>query len=203
MDLSEAVKEGTSLVDFFTKNIPAVHASNAQDFVALSDIPILICIKFDDGQTYSLLVSEAEVIVENDEMIDFPNLTIKTKAEEFPLFLSYVRQYTDAFEEKKAEIARHFRLTEAFRADVEKIDLVLELEVFESDQLMMSSEVILNDYEDSNFKRVKIKVDKTVLDDVASGNLTPAEAAKGLTINGAIFRAVELGQLFLKHSKNT
>ncbi len=199
MELAEAVAEGTNLVSFFTKNIEAVHAANSEDFKALSEIPILLCIKFDDGQTYSILMSEDEVEIEDDEMIDFPNLTVKTKASEFPLFLSYVRQYIGAFEEKKGEIAETFRLTDAFRDDVEKIDLVIELEVFESDKNVMSSEIILNDYEDSDFKRVKIRVDKTMLDDVAAGRITPAQAAKGLSISGAIFKAAELGQLFLKH----
>lgn len=199
MKLETAVKEGTQLVDFFTKNIEAVHLASSEDFEALSEIPILICLKFDDGQIYSVLISRDEVVVEDDEMVDFPNLTIKSKIDEWPLFLEYVRQYLDAYESKKSEIAETFRITEAFRTDVEKLDLVVELEVLEGGKTVMSSEIVLNDYEDSGFKRVTIKVDKDTLDDVAHGRTTPVQAVKGLSISGAVFKAAELGQLFLKH----
>ncbi len=201
MKIIDSVSKGTSIVSFFTKNIESVHAKNAGDYAALSDIPLLICVKFEDAdEVYSVLISESEVVIEEEEMIDFPHLTIKTSAAEWPLFLSYVREYAIAFERKKSEIAKVFRISEALEKDVEGLDLVIELEVYDAKKRVMKSEIILNDYEPSpSAKKVKIKVQKATLDGLADGTLKPVEAAKDLSISGALFKAAELGQLFLKH----
>lgn len=200
MELLKALEEGTSIVTFFTESLPGLFQTRAEEFSDFSEVPIIICTRFDDARIFCVAISANDIEIEDDEMVDFPNLTILSKVKEWNVFLTYARRYILAYDAKKDELKSVFYFTKAFALALEKFDLHLIVEIVEGEDSLLTSELILNNYEvDVSFPRIKIKIDLKTLDAIAAGDLTPIEAAKIIEISGDVLKAAELGHMFLKY----
>lgn len=203
MDIRDALADDVSLKKFFTHWVPRLFEARKEDFEKMSDIPIILCFKFQDtGEVYSVEFSEDGAVVEEDEMIDFPMATVLGWAKFWPLVKREGRPLAEALESRRDEVRDSFRVTRAFHADWEKFDLVIDVEITgEGGKDPVRFSIVSNDYEaPSGARRFGFTVDLPTLDAVAAGKRDPVEAAKALKIKGDYAAAATLGGMILSHT---
>ena len=86
MDLDAAFGADITIDRFFDEVLGALHTSRPGEFEAMSDIPVIICAKFDDGRVFTVTADKNGVEIEHDEAIDFPVLTVFGRVQDWNAF---------------------------------------------------------------------------------------------------------------------
>src|SRR5690606_12303319 len=127
MDLLEALADDVSLHEFFMDWAPKLFEARKEDFAASSDIDLILCFKFEDtGEIYTVELSENGLVVEDDEMIDFPALTLLGSSKYWARTKEALRPIASALDARSSELRETYRLSEAFHEDWEKFDVVID-----------------------------------------------------------------------------
>lgn len=202
MDVLDALADDVSLKEFFLTWAPRLFAARQDDFAAASDIDVVLCFKFQDtGEVYSIEMSSAGLVVEDDEMIDFPTLTLLGWSKFWPRAKQALRPIAEALETRRSEVRDSFRLTDAFYADWEKFDVVIDIEVVDESGDLVTFSLVLNDYDaPSGARRFGFRIPLADLDAMANGSLSPESVAKTLKVTGDVRVAATLGGMILSHS---
>ncbi len=203
MDLLDALADDVSLEEFFLSWAPKLFAARREDFAKASEIDLVLCFKFQDtDEVYSLEMSAGGLVVEDDEMIDFPAITLLGWAKFWPRVKRSLRPIARALDERRSEVRDSFRLTEAFFADWEKFDVVIDIDVRDEGAAEpVTFSVILNDYDvPSGGRRFGFSIPLDALEAMANGTRTPENVAKSLKISGDVRVAATLGGMILSHT---
>ena len=202
MDISDALADDVTLHDFFMEWAPRLFAARKDDFAASVDIDLVLCFKFEDtGEVYSVEMSKTGLVAEDDEMIDFPALTMKGYAKYWPKVRDALRPLAEALDERREEVRDSFRISEEFFADWEKFDLVIDVVVADDEGETVEFSLVLNDYEPpAGARKFGFTVAFSALDAIASGSESPEAVGRGLMINGDVRVAATFGGMILSHS---
>ena len=203
MDLLEALDDDVSLEAFFTEWAPRLFAARQDDFARSSDIDFIICFKFQDtDEVYSVHLRPDGCEVEDDEMIDFPMVSVVGQSQFWPRVRKALRPIARSLEARREAVRDSFRLTDAFRADWEKFDVVIDVEVTDSGSPEpVTFSVVLNDYEEPDrARRFGFRLDLSDLESMADGSRTPDSVARSLKISGDYKIAATLGGMIMSHA---
>lgn len=199
-DFQQALADDVTLHDFFMTWVPKLFEARRDDFAAASDIDLIVCFKFDDAdEIYTFELSAGGAVVEDDEMIDFPAMTVVGSKRHWPRVREAMRPLVEQLDARRAELRQQYRLTEALLADWEKFDLIIDFGV-RSEREELKFAITLNDYaEPAGARRFGFSVDLAALQELAAGASTPEEVARSLAIRGDVRAAATFGGMLLKH----
>lgn len=203
MDVQNALADDVTIHEFFTEWVPTLFEERREDFAASSDVDLILCFKFQDsGEVYSLELARDGVAVEDDEMIDFPFVTVLGWAKFWDVVKEKSRPLAEALEERRDEVRDSFRLSQAFYDDWEKFDVVIDVEITnEGAAEPVTFSIVLNDYDiPDGARRFGFSIPLSTLDDVATGRQDPVDAARALKITGDYRAAATLGGMIMSHS---
>lgn len=207
MDILDALADDVSLEEFFMTWASRLFAERRDDFATSSDIDLVLCFKFQDtDEVYSLEMSAGGLIAEDDEMIDFPAITLIGWAKFWPRVKAAMRPIAQAIEQRRAEVRDSLRLTESFYADWEKFDVVIDVEVRDDKHRSepVTFSIVFNDYDPpSGARRFGFAISLDVLEAMAKGVQSPEDVARGLKITGDVRIAATLGGMILSHAKKS
>lgn len=203
MDILDALADDVSIREFFVDWAPRLFAARRDDFAAASAVDLVLCFKFEDtDEVYTLEMSRGGLVVEDDEMIDFPALTVVGLAKNWPRVRERLRPLAEQLERRREQVRDSFRVTQAFVDDWEKFDLVIDIEVTDgSPGGGIKFSVVLNDYNaPKGARRFGFTVPLQALDAMAGGRQSPEQVARGLKITGDVRVAATFGGMILSHN---
>ncbi len=204
MDIVEALGDDVTLREFFMECVPELFEARREEFSRLFEFDVILCFKFQDsGEIYSIALRPDGAEVEDDEMIDFPLITLQGWAKFWDVVKREARPLARDLEERRHEVDDAPTLTQAFFDDWEKFDVVIDVEITgDDDAEPVQFSLILNDYEaPDRARKFGFTVELQTLAEVASGKRDPVEAAKGLKIRGDVGIAATLGGMILSHTE--
>lgn len=205
MDILDALGDDVTLEQFFMDWASRLFEERREDFTEASDIDLVLCCKFQDtDEVYTVEMSHNGLVAEDDEMIDFPALTLMGWSKFWSRAKEGLRPIAAALENRREEVRDSFRLTEAFYADWEKFDVVIDVEVTDGTggEEPVSFSLVLNNYDiPSDARRFGFSIDVGVLEAMANGSETPEKVARGLRISGDVRIAATLGGMILSHAE--
>ncbi len=202
MNYEEALADGVTLEEFFTRWVPKAYDDPRVEFSEVSDLPLILCFKFQDtDEVYSLEFSEDGIEVEDDEMVDFPMVTLIGWAKFWPTVRRHLLPLAQRLDARAEEVASKYRITRAFYDDFEKFDCVIDITVEgEAGEEPVSFSAVLNDYDaEPDARRFGFTTNLETLEALIAGDIEPVDAAKGLSIRGDYRAAASLGGMIMSH----
>ncbi len=202
MEWSDVLDPDLEPQELICKRIPEFHRHRLEQFRSFVTTPLIFSIHFEDrDQRFTVELGPDEARAEPHEMIDFPQATIRGKADQWQRSLNLARKLAEPADE---QITRHqgkVVITRDVKLGFERFDGVLEVEISElpdqGDPICF--EVILNDYDDpARARRASLTVRWPLLEEVANGTLDPVEAARQVTVRGAMGLAFDIGGFLMK-----
>lgn len=203
MDIVEALGDDVTLREFFMERVPELFEARREDFARVFDFDLILSFRFEDtGEIYSLALRPEGAEAEDDEMIDFPFVTLQGWAKFWDVVKREARPLARDLEARRDEVNEAVTLTQAFFDDWEKFDLVIDVEITgDDDAEPVTFSLITNDYvAPDRARRFGFTIDLRTLAEVASGDRDPVEVAKGLKIRGDVAIAATLGGMILNHT---
>lgn len=203
MDILDALADDVSLHQFFMDWAPRLFAARRDDFAAASEVDLVLCFKFEDtDEVYTVELSRNGLAVEDDEMIDFPALTIVGQARNWPRVREQLRPLAEQLERRREQVRDSVRLTQALLDDWEKFDVVIDIEVTDGGSAGgVKFSVVLNDYNPpKGARRFGFAIPLHALEAMAAGRQTPEEVGRGLKLTGDVRVAATLGGMILSHA---
>lgn len=134
-------------------------------------------------------------------MIDFPAATLFGWAKFWNTVKTHSRPLIEALEARREEVGEAFRITEAFFADWEKFDLVIDVEITsDTGDEPVTFSLVLNDYDaPDRANRFGFSLPLETLEDVATGRREATEVARELKISGDYKAAATFGGMIMTH----
>lgn len=203
MDLDSAFGPDVSPNEFFENVVGELYDAYKADVEDASQIDVIISVFLEDiGERWTVhhdRMAES-LTVENDEMIDFPLISLFGQAHHWDRVKTGVLPLAKSLEARREELRGKYALTEAFRDDFERLDGVVELAFSSGSDEPMTLSIVLNNYEaDDWFPRIRVELPYELLEDVVRGKREPGEAIRGLNFSGDRGFALELGGLLATH----
>ncbi len=201
--LRQALSAGVGPRAFFMKWAAKVHAARSADFARLSEIPLCFSLMFTDvDERYTVVLRQGgKLEVEDDESDDFPMATVEGLEADWELVTSHILRLAEVLEGRRAELERKItkKMTEKIRAELEKMDGVIEVEIVDGARTVRWR-VILNHYEaQRGAPSFKVKVPLSMIEDVVHGRQEPAAAVKAASVTGDTKFALGLAGFFSRH----
>ena len=205
MELEQAFAPSVTIAEFFEEVVPALHRERLDDFRQFTDVALIVCLKLlDTGDVFSVELGLDGCTVEDDEMVDFPIVTIKGWDKYWQEVKRHSLELLQELDRRQEELADSFRVTPAFLDDFGKLDAVIDVTITETeDHPEITFSLVLNDYEPyEDASRFSVEIPLSRLRAVARGEADVVEAARALDIGGDYRFAAYLGGLFLTHAED-
>lgn len=203
MELDSAFGPNVSPREFFETVLERLYDTYKADVSDASEIDVIVSVYLEDvDERWTILHERAsqKLTIENDEMIDFPLVTIVGHARHWDAAKEGILPLAHALDARRDELRGQYRLTDNFRDDFERIDGAIEVVFTSESEDPLSLEIVFNNYEwDAAFPRIRVEVPYRLLQDVTSGSLDPGKAVRGLKFSGDRGFALEVGGLLATH----
>ncbi len=201
MDFSEIFGADVDVRRFFFEMLPQIYEERGSDFSAFSQEPIIFSVYLKDSQErFSAELHADGVSVEDDEMIDFPLVSICGYKKYWDTVKRHSVTIAEEFDEKRENFKGQFVVTREFLDDFERIDASIDVVIFNEDEAVEMTLVLNNYDDDEHHRRFAVELPLELVEAVASTETDIVDAAKSLKIQGDMKLAMELGGLFLKYA---
>lgn len=188
--------------EILLERLPEFHRDRLRQFRSFVDTPLIFCVKFEDtGQCFTAQLGPDDARTEDHELIDFPQATARGTTESWRRSLDFGRRLAEPADRQIERHEGHIQISESLKRGFEKFDGILEVEITDVPDggSPLCFEIILNDYEaPPRAPRAELRVHWQVLVDLANGVLGPVEAAKKVTVRGAMGLAFDIGGFLMR-----
>lgn len=201
MTFFHQIFEGIDVPTFFKKTAKAVFDERHEDLKTYLECPVIVCTRMlDTDRLWTVKVSPKKLVIEGEEMVDFPVITVEGREENWPLVREATADILDLLDARRDEFKGKGRWTREIQEAFEAFDGTISVTLTDpSLPRAIPIRIILNNYEDSGYKSFHVTVPLTTLYGVARGEIAIDAAAKGLKIGGDMSLAVDLAGFFATH----
>jgi hypothetical protein len=199
LDFKEAFAESVTIEDFFHDIVPRMHAERG-DFADFSQVDVIVSVFLADTDKRFTLEfrRDGTCEVEDDEMIDFPVITLIGYEKYWPLVKKHAVGLLESLDARKEELQSQYRLTQSFLDAFERYDGSVDVTISGPDGEVEMS-LVLNDYERvDGAKQFGFELPLSLVEAVVTGAEEPGKAAKSLKIKGDYGFATVLGGFLLE-----
>lgn len=188
---------------FFEKTARVVFEERREELDSYLECPVIICTRMmDTDRLWTSKVSTKRLVIEDEEMVDFPVITVEGREENWPLVREATAEILDLLDARREEYKGKGRWTQKIQEAFEAFDGTISVTLTDpSLSRPIGVRIILNNYEDSGYKTFHVTVPLSTLYGVARGEIALETAAKGLKIGGDMSLALDLGGFFATHFK--
>lgn len=202
-DYKKLFPVGITVDKVFTDVLPIIHEEQRGEFADyISGVDIVIAVRLTDARKmWTARFNADEIEIEDDELVDFPILTVEGTQKQWPALLPYLTDLLSTLESRRKELKPKKRFDSKLRAALERIDGIVDICITGDDPTdNLRFRLILNNYaEHDSFRRFSITIPRSVVFDVAEGRTPIEAAARGLSVQGDVGLAVDLGGTILEH----
>jgi hypothetical protein len=206
MHLREIFAPGRTPEEVFVELIPRLHQARLHQFRQFVHTALIVCVRFTDtGRCYTVRLDGQGAEVEKGEMVDFPQVTIEGKEQDWERFKASVHDLVDEADRRADAYAGRVAVTRSMVKAFERFDGRIEVDLTGVGLASpISVTVVLNDYEaDSDGAHFKVVLPLETVFFVVRGQVEPTAASRSLQIKGDMGFAVDLGGFFLKYMPTT
>ena len=202
-DYKKLLPAGITVDKVFTDVIPVIHEEQRAEFGDyIAGVDIVIAVRLTDARKmWTVRFNAEEIEIEDDELVDFPIMTVEGTQKQWPALLPYLADILSTLESRRSELKPSKRFDSKLRSALERIDGVIDICITGDDPTdNLRFRAILNNYEEhGSFRRFSITIPRSVVFDVAEGRTPIESAARGLSVQGDVGLAVDLGGTLLEH----
>lgn len=203
IDYKKLLPAGITVEKVFADVLPAVHDEQRDEYADyVEGMDIVIAVRLTDARKlWTVRFNADEIEIEDDELVDFPIVTIEGTQKQWPNLLPYLVEILTTLESRRKELKPKKRFDATLQAALERFDGVIDLCVTGDDPTdNLRFRLILNNYaEHTSFRRFSITIPRSVVFDVVEGRTPIESAARGLSVQGDVGLAVDLGGTILEH----
>jgi len=203
--LTEALAPGVSLREFFFTYAERLHTARIEEYRQATDERVLVHLSFEDsGELYTVALSPDGVEVEDDEMMDFPVISVHAEADKWEAFKPDILELSLALESGRDHFKRQAggkRVTRDILDRFEKMAGTMEITVTGGQSGEdLTIVVALNDYVvQDDAPRMTMKMDKELVLRMARGELDPKDARDLIEVGGKVRLGVDIAGFFSQH----
>ncbi len=202
MEWSDVLDPDLEPREVICEKVPAFHKHRLEQFRSFVKTSLIFSLEFEDsGEKFTLELGPDGAQAEPHEMIDFPQATVRGGADRWHRSVELARRLAEPADEQITRHQGRICITEELKIGFEAFDGVLEVEVVElpDDDEPLCFDVILNDYQEpAGARRAQLTVRWPVLERLANGSVDPVEAARSITVRGAMGLAFDIGGFLMK-----
>lgn len=202
MQFKDAFGPDVTTTQFFENVLPDLYDEFKSEVEAASDVDLIVSVyleDIDDRWTVRHDASAKCLEIEHDEMVDFPHMTIVGQARFWDRVKEGILPLAESLVERRDELRGEYQVTPAFRDDFERVDGVLDIAIT-GDEEAVTMSIIFNNYEaDDSFPRFGVTIPFELMQEVATGDVPPESAIRGLSISGDKRFALEFGGMLATH----
>lgn len=201
MEWDEVLDPELSPREVLCERIPRLHRARLEQFQRLVDTTLTVSFVFTDvDEQYTVKLRPDGVEAVSGDMIDFPQATVRGQAAKWQRAIELASRLVKPADDQIDEVEGRVKVTDEIRRGFEQFDGVLEVELKELPDggEPLRFEVILNDYTEPSWaERAKLEVRWPILVELANGRVGPVEAARKVTVRGAMGPAFDVGGYFV------
>ncbi len=201
MDWTDVLDPDLEPDEVLLKRVPALHEDRIEQFRQYVATPLIFSLEFADTQErFTIMLTPDEARVERGAMIDFPQASIRGEAKKWRRSVELSRLLAQPADEQIEKYQGRFEITDKVRDGFERFDGVLQVQIVDLPDggVPLQFEVILNDYDEPpRARRAELTVGWSILEELANGRLSPVEAARKVTVKGAMGLAFDIGGYFM------
>lgn len=183
-----ALAPGVSVRDFFMKHVEQIHAARLADFNRVSAAPVVLSVYLTDTDArYTVALRHDGCEVEDDELDDYPVVTLIGKESDWERTKTEVLKMARALEARRGELEARVKApvwTEAARAEFERFDGLIRVTVTDTGGAPVSLELVLNDYAHSRGQALEVTLPLSLLGGISGGQISPDAAGGQLRLGG-------------------
>ncbi len=195
MEWSDVLQPDLDPQEVLSDRLKSMHSDRQQKVRRMLKAAVILCLKLED-QVHTIKVGPESHHYEAREMIDFPQITVRSDLGRWRRGIEMVGPLIERAEARLDDAGHPYEITASLLSEFEKFDGVVEIEVVDLPDggPPMGMEVVLNDYEPvGGCRRTRLVVSWQVVEGLVEGRLEPATAAREITIGGDRGLAFELG----------
>lgn len=204
--LKAAFAEDVSLRDFFMDHMPRIHEANLEDFKRWTDETLIISFEMrDTDERYTLACNPSDCEVEDDEMIDFPIITLVGEARHWdalkPSLLELALALNANAEKLEAQYNARIerKMLDEFERKFEGTITAVVVGVEGIDE-PVTFELVLNDYvKNDGAPGFEFRINASNIRDLANGKVKPKELKDTIKVVGQMKLALDMLGFFSTH----
>lgn len=200
--LTEAFGPDVTVRDFYMTHFPKIHAANLERFCQWTDQTLIVSASLrDTDERYTMAFSPNDVEVEDDEMVDFPLITLAGDASnwsELKVFLGrlsvLMHQHAEKLESQyKAQItAQLMKKFERYEGTI-----TIGVDGIEGVAGTLEFDIVLNDYEKvQGSPEFKVIIGAPQLESLLRGEVDPTSLKDAVKISGQMTLGLSLLAFF-------
>lgn len=201
MDWDDVLDPELDPEEVLLERVPALHRDRREQFRQFVKTSLIFSIEFaDTDERFTLLFDADDAEARCGDMIDFPQASIRGARAKWRRSIELASRLVVPADEQIERYQGHVELTKQIRDGFERFDGVLKVAIVELPDggEPLDFEIILNDYtEPPRATRAELTVQWSTLVDLAHGRLSPVEAARAITVRGAMGLAFDIGGYFM------
>lgn len=202
-DYKKLFPAGITVEKVFTSVVPTIHEEQRGEFADYIDgLDIVVAVRLTDARKlWTVRFNADEIEIEDDELVDFPILTIEGTQKQWPSLMPHLVTVLTTLDARRQELKPKKRFDSKLRSALERIDGVIDVCITGDDPTdNLRFRLILNNYEEhTSFRRFSITIPRSIVFDVVEGRTPIESAARGLTVQGDVGLAVDIGGTILEH----